>query len=670
MTRPSVVHSHQAQLRGTPLPLGATFTDGGMNFSIYSSSSKLALLLFESSDPTSPAHVVELDPTQNRTGSVWHTVIPWARPGILYAYQIHPESPLILDPYAKALFTPTEWGQFPLPYSPLCATLPKKEFDWGDDRHPRISRKELVIYEMHARGFTQDPSSKTMHPGTFLGIVEKLHYLKKLGINAVECLPVTEFNERENRMFSPTTGQPLLNYFGYAPVNFFCPMRRYSPAAMDPITAFKTFVKACHAEGIEVILDLVYNHTFEGGGNTAVASFRSLDQEGYYLFNEAGEDLNFSGCGHTFYANHPIAAELILDSLRYWVVEMHIDGFRFDLASVFYRGKTGAHLEYSPLVEAISDDPILTGTKLIAEAWDSAGLYQVGGFYSGARWSEWNGWYRDTVRKFIKGSPDTKKDFATAVSGSQNLYGSGRSPKCSVNFVTCHDGFTLMDLVSYHEKHNLPNGEENRDGTDCNESWNCGEEGPSENGTVLALREQQRRNFMLALMVSQGTPMLLMGDEYGHTKQGNNNTWCQDNRLNWFLWDLLQQDEPFHHYVSSLIWFRRNHPLLGREDFLSERDVQWHGAFPYQPGWDDPNPYLGWSLLDANGLHSIYAGFNPGTAAQTIQLPELPAGNTWCWVVNTNYTAPHDFFSQQMPTVVDSSNITLAPYSAILLSCQ
>ncbi len=500
---------------------------------------------------------------------------------------------------------------------------------------------------MHVRGFTRDDSSKVQHPGTYLGLIEKIPYLKELGVNAVELLPIHEFNEKEAVQINPLTKQKLCNYFGYSTVNFFSPMNRYASQSNQDkaLIEFKTMVRELHKNGIEVILDVVYNHTFEGNHQGPVLSFRGFDAPAYYMIDAQGNYLNFSGVGNTVNCNHPVSWELILQSLRYWVTEMHVDGFRFDLASILTRGENGAPLAYPPMVEAISRDPILSHTKLIAEAWDAGGLYQVGGFYHGTRWSEWNGKYRDVVRRFIKGTPGHKMAFATALCGSQDLYGWGRAPICSVNFITAHDGFSLADLVTYNEKHNESNGEENRDGFDHNDSWNCGIEGHSLNKKIVNLRERQIRNFHFALMISQGIPMVLMGDEYAHTRHGNNNTWCQDNELNWFLWNRLDIRPGFNRFFRSLIQFRKDHPLLKRETFLEDKDITWHGITPDKPEWGNENHLVAFTLNSDQGP-DIYIAFNAGHILQTLTIPPAGTGKNWFWVVNTYNTSPEDFFDE------------------------
>lgn len=658
--------------RGTPFPFGATFTRKGTNFAIAAKDAeKVSLVLFDENHPETPFKEYVLDPEVNKTGDVWHIGIEGLPDCFLYGYRVtlpEKEPLLLLDPYAKIVASDPQWRNFQKPYRPLGKVVKSEPFDWQGDKSPNIPSKDLIIYEMHVRGFTQDPTSEVSQPGTYLGVIEKIPYLKELGINALELLPIYEFNENEALQTNPKTKERLCNYFGYSTVNFFSTMIRYASDSHHDraLIEFKTMVRELHKSGIEVILDVVYNHTFEGNEQGPILSFRGLDKQSYYMINQEGQYLNFSGCGNTFNANHPITRELILTSLRYWVTEMHVDGFRFDLASALTRSDNGTPLSNAPIIEAISLDPILSKVKLIAEAWDAAGLYQVGGFYPGNRWSEWNGRYRDVVRRFIKGTSDQKTAFATALCGSQDLYGWRNSPLCSINFVTAHDGFSLADLVSFNEKHNLNNGEHNKDGFDHNDSWNCGVEGHSKNKKVVTLRERQIRNFHLALMISQGIPMLLMGDEYAHSRHGNNNTWCQDNELNWFLWNRFDNRPGFFRFFRSLIQYRKEHPLFKKETFLTDQDITWHGLEPFKPDWGNDNHFVAFTLNDENGPQ-IYVAFNAGHTMQTITLPPPGEGKVWRWVVNTHHSSPQDFLDEDKRTKVNSPFIRIPSYTAILL---
>ena len=428
---------------------------------------------------------------------------------------------------------------------------------------------------------------------------------------------------------------------------------------------FTTLVRELHRHEIEVILDVVFNHTAEGGITGPTYSFKGIDNPIYYLL-EGDKYANYTGCGNTFNCNHPVVIQLILDCLRYWVLRMHVDGFRFDLASILLRGKQGQPLENSPLVEAMSGDPVLAATKLIAEPWDAVGMYNVGTFYpQEVRWSEWNGKYRDSVRAYIKGSPAVKGLFTTRVCGSQDFY-YNRTPQASLNFVTCHDGFTLHDLVSYDRKHNEGNGEHNQDGTNDNESWNCGVEGETDSKPILELRERQMRNFHLALMISLGIPMVHMGDEYGHTKRGNNNTWCQDNELNWFLWDQLEHSS-FTRYFKLLNQFRHATPLLKRTEFLDRKDVIFHGPEPLKPDWSPENLFIAFTLVDHEEGKDIYAAFNAKDTPQIVEFPAPPEGTAWHMIVNTGLPSPREIVEEEQAPPLDNLLLKMAPFSAVLL---
>jgi isoamylase len=509
---------------GSPLPFGISFQPNGVNFSLFSkNATAVTLNLFLPKD-SEPIYEIPLDPEINKTGDVWHIFVENISDGLHYAYNVdgpfdqekghHFDSKkLVIDPYARALSSNSEWGTDEK--MPLRGILLKPaSLDWEKDKPPNIPMEEMIIYEMHVRGFTRDPSSRISHPGTFLGVIEKIPHLKALGINVVELLPIHAFNECENILINPKTKERLFNYWGYSTINFFAPMNKYATDKHQAIREFRAMVSALHKAGIEIILDVVFNHTAEGGENGPTISFKGIEHSIYYMLGAKGELLNFSGCGNTFNCNHPVARELIRTSLRYWVSEMHVDGFRFDLASILGRATDGTPLSSPPLLELIALDPVLANTKLIAEAWDAGGLYQVGSFPSWGVWAEWNGKYRDVVRRFIKGTPNMTGAFVTAICGSSDLYSKGRTPAHSINFITAHDGFSLADLVAYNEKHNLENGENNRDGNNQNDSWNCGTEGPTDNKKILELRERQMRNFHVALMVSLGVQMILMGDEY------------------------------------------------------------------------------------------------------------------------------------------------------------
>lgn len=635
------------------------------------------------------------------------------------------------------------------------AVLPSavEEFDWEGDKPLQRPMEDLIIYEAHVRGFTADASSRVKHPGTYLGLVEKLDYLKALGVTAIELMPVHEFNELE--YYRVDSAVQRYNFWGYSTVGYFAPMTRYSAALADAkagaasaaaaaaINEFKTFVKESHRRGIEVILDVVFNHTAEGNENGLTISFRGIDNRVYYMLAPGGECYNYSGCGNTFNCNHPVARQFIIDCLKYWVEEMHVDGFRFDLASIMTRAhstwypsepvtpatdeeedeeeavwlgydsdgttpsavpspssflgqgdwtdseedgrraapfsqgavvdergimtdgagvSTGTPLTDPPLIAAISADPVLSKTKLIAEAWDCDGLYQVGAFpHYGGKWSEWNGTFRDATRQFIKGTDGNWTGaFASALCGSPNIYinepgehdwwgNNGgrkwkgqRGPTASINFVTAHDGFTLVDLVSYNEKHNEANGEENRDGESHNLSWNCGAEGPTDDEAVRSLRRRQTRNFMAALLLSHGVPMLLMGDEYGHSKGGNNNTYCHDTLFNYFDWEAAKRDEDgLLRFTRHMISLRKAHNELRRSTYVNDNDVQWHGITPEEPDWSETSRFLALTLRKPEGRGGLYVAFNTGHVPQMVTLPRWD-GRVWQPVVDTGKAAPFD----------------------------
>lgn len=659
---------------GTPYPLGATKQSNGWNFAIYAKeTSSLSLILLDIS--ASIVKEIPLDAQSNRTGNVWHILLAnLPEKQLCYAYSVtYPKetqlSPKILsDPFAKVLQGSHVWGKTKGPFYPLALLPDLPSFDWENDRSPQTPMKDTIIYEMHVRGFTQHPSSHVKHRGTYLGLIEKIPHLVDLGITAVELLPIHEFNECEYSRRNPSTHEQLYNYWGYSTVNFFSPMQRYA-SSDEPFAAdheFKTMVKALHKAGIEVILDVVFNHTAEGSILGPTLSYRGLDPNTYYIIDSQGHYRDFSGCGNTFNCNHPIAMELIIQSLRFWVTERHVDGFRFDLATIFMRDGHGDLALPSPLLNAITADPILSETKLIAEPWDAGGLYKVGSFaLPGTRWAEWNGSYRDDIRSFIRGDSRAKNLFATRLCGSQDIYGKGLTPFASVNFVTCHDGFSLADLVSYNHKHNLANGENNRDGTNDNRSWNCGAEGPTEDLEIADIRQRQMRNFHVALMLSKGIPMLLMGDEYGHTKQGNNNAWCQDNELNWFLWDDLE-NIPFYRFYKKLIQFRKKHLQLNKDAFLTEKDIIWHGSDGNAPKWDQDNKFVAFTLVDSLHREDLYVAFNASDQDVSTTLPNSSKGKHWHWIVATHHNPPEDFYDE-LKSPLAQSKIAMPPYSSVVL---
>eukprot|EP00271_Cylindrocystis_brebissonii_P014372 TRINITY_DN35711_c0_g1_i1.p1 TRINITY_DN35711_c0_g1~~TRINITY_DN35711_c0_g1_i1.p1 ORF type:complete len:914 (-),score=89.55 TRINITY_DN35711_c0_g1_i1:950-3463(-) len=682
--------------RGSASPFGATARDNGVNFAVQSSSATtISLCLFTEDDLQKGVVSTEvpLHPILNRTGNVWHIFLPGLSKKLLYGYRVDgkylPEeglrfdaSKVVLDPYAKVVVGRREYGVpgyegdcWPQMAGMVPAPEDEDEFDWEGDSPPKIPQKDLVIYEMHVRGFTRHRSSGVQHPGTYLGLVEKLPHLKALGINAIELMPVHDFNELEYYSYNPGTGDHKVNFWGYSTINFFSPMTRYAAAGISDcgrgaLREFKTLVKEAHRLGMEVIMDVVFNHTAEGNEMGPTLSFRGLDNRVYYMIAPMGEFYNYSGCGNTLNCNHPVVRRFIVDCLRYWVLEMHIDGFRFDLAAILTRASslwdkqavfgspfvlegdtvtTGTPLSEPPLVDMISNDPVLRSVKLIAEAWDAGGLYQVGNFPHWGVWSEWNGQFRDTVRQFIKGTDSLVGAFAQMLCGSPNIYQEGgRKPWHSINFVTAHDGFSLVDAVSYNEKHNLPNGENNNDGENHNCTWNCGEEGELVSRGVQRLRQRQMRNFMLALMLSQGVPMVTMGDEYGHTKGGNNNTYCHDSDLNYFRWDKASADpHGFNRFYSLLVNFRRKTECLGLDDFPTAERLTWHGLNPEAPDWSASSRFIAFTIRDAD-LGEMYVAFNASHVPALAVLPDRP-GHRWRPLVDTAKPAPYDFLADDLP---------------------
>jgi isoamylase len=665
---------------GYPLPFGVSKHTHGMNFSVFSKhATAVCLCLFKPQEEL-PCVEIALDPKKNKTGDVWHIFVESIPEDYCYGYRVDgPYDPLkgyyfdkraiLLDPFAKSVVSSNVWGSLhgnPKEHITRGVVYPVRAFDWGQDAPPNIPLKDLIIYEMHVRSFTQDPSSKVAHAGTFLGMIEKIPYLKSLGVNAVELMPIHEFSENDNINKTPE-GKSLYQYWGYSTVNFFSPMNRFGTNPNTTIDEFKMLVKELHANGIEVILDVVYNHTSEGNQSGPMVSYKGLENPTYYLLGPNGEYYNFSGCGNTFNCNNPAVQELIHESLRYWVTEMRVDGFRFDLASVLVRDHDGIPLANPPIVQRISLDPVLSSTKLIAEAWDAGGLYQVGSFPGYGRWAEWNGRYRDEVRRFLKGTDRELGNFATRLTGSEDLYGKGRFPYHSINFITAHDGFTLRDLVSYNQKHNEGNGENNRDGTNDNESWNCGAEGPTEDPAIIELRERQMRNFHVALMVSQGVPMILMGDEYGHTRNGNNNSWCQDDRLNWFQWDTLEKNGAFFRFYQKMIAFRKAHPALCNKSFLKDKDITWHGKDYFKPDWNPKNRLIAFTLHDVENNYSLYVAFNAHFEHISFRVPAGDAAIPWKIIVDTSKASPEDFVDEEKAAIHLLPNYILPPHSTLIM---
>ncbi|KAL6778753.1 ISA3 [Auxenochlorella protothecoides x Auxenochlorella symbiontica] len=652
---------------GSASPLGASPAEGGVNFALAAPHATAVTLCLYNAD-NSPLQELKL----HSTGDVWHGLVDGLPlSGILYGFRVSgaegPDSPyrwddtrVLLDPYARLVAGRARFGQrderegFQERLGSLFRgtfDFEAEPFDWGpgeETGRPDIATKDLVIYELPLRCFTASPTSGLPEGerGGFLGLKDKIPHLKELGINAVELLPLFEYDELEFQR-SPNPRDHMVNVWGYSHLSFFAPMSRFAADGGGPLAAdreLKEMVKALHAAGIQVIVDVVYNHTAEGGDDDPyLLSWRGINAGVYYQQDPASHAiLNFSGCGNTVAANHPLVQDQILTSLRWWVEEYHVDGFRFDLAPCLCRGQDGEPLATPPAIEAMSKDPMLSKVKLIAEPWD-LGLYMVGSFPNWDSWKEWNGQYRDDVRRFIKGDAGFKQKFATRLAGSSDLYNyNKRKASDSINFVIAHDGFTLADSVAYNEKHNDANGEFNRDGTNDNFSWNCGVEGETSDPGVLALRARQMRNLHLALMLSQGTPMILAGDEYAQTRHGNNNYYGHDTELTHYDWEKLEEAKQsgWFRFYAGLIHFRTGHPLLGRDKFLGPQDVTWH-----ESSWEDPESrFLAFTLHDrGQGGGDIYAAFNAHGFSVDVDLPLPPPGQRWARVVDTNLPSPRDF---------------------------
>ncbi len=540
------------------------------------------------------------------------------------------------------------------------------------DSPPKHSASDTVIYETHVRGFTIHSSSDVARPGTFAGLIEKIPYLQDLGVTAIELMPVLEFNENESQLLNPISGEKLKNYWGYNPVAYFAPKQSYSFEGSHWLQTveFREMVKAFHRAGIEVILDIVLNHTAENDELGPTICLRGIENSIFYMLqeNECRYYKDFTGVGNTLNANHPVVREFVTSVLRYWVMHMHVDGFRFDLASVLGRDEHGNILRDAPLLEGIAEDPILRDVKIIAEAWDAGGAYQVGDF-STRRWTEWNGQFRDDVRRFWVGEAGMTGLFARRICGSSDLYqNSGKGPARSLNFVTCHDGFTLNDLVSYRQKDNYENGELSRDGTDANYSDNCGVEGPSEDPAVEGMRNRLIKNFLLTLFISRGVPMLLGGDEFRRTQRGNNNAYCQDNEVSWFDWGLLEKHKEIHRFTRGMIAFRRDHPVLRRENFYTDADIKWFAPDGAAPDWADQRQKSFACLILGQTEPDLFLLFNADSRSVDFSIPALPAGKIWRLAVDTSRAAPDDFFETgKRPSFQGEAGFRLEPRSSAIL---
>jgi isoamylase len=655
--------------KGHPHPLGATVQPDGVNFSVFSEhATGIDLLLFSAHDSPQPSQVIRLDPRVNKTFHFWHVFVRGLPAGSHYAYRAdgpwQPDSgkrfnrnKVLLDPYSRGN-TDALWKREDacglednVASSMRSVVIDTSGYDWEGDRPLATPAEDTIIYEMHAAGFTKSPTSGVRHPGTFDGIREKIPYLKDLGITAVELLPVFDFDE--TAVLRAHESRPLYNFWGYSTISFFAPQCAYcvDPLTGAHLTEFRDMVKALHRAGIEVILDVVFNHTDEGNQFGPTISFRGFENTIYYFLVPWDKQyyFDYTGCGNTLNCNHPIVQKLIIECLRHWVRETHVDGFRFDLGSVLARGEDGRPLEHPPVVWQIELDDQLADSKVIAEAWDAAGLYQIGHF-PGDRWAEWNGRYRDDIRRFVKGDPGLAGAVASRIGGSADLYQEhGELPINSINFVTCHDGFTLNDLVSYNQKHNEANGEGNRDGSTDNLSWNCGIEGDTDDPVVEALRLRQMKNFAAILLLSRGVPMFTAGDEVRRTQKGNNNAYCQDNEISWFDWSLVDKNRELLRFWKGLTALRKRHSALRSKNFfrgeVNERgvpDVSWHGCLLNQPGWDDPGSrVLAFTLGGHNGEPDLHVMLNMHWGSLDFEVPAI-GGRQWFMTVDTSKPSPGD----------------------------
>lgn len=631
---------------------GATAIPGGVNFTVHSrGATAIELVLFERK-ASKPFAVIPF-PKHYRIGNVYSMIVFKLNiEEFEYAYRVDgPYAPqqgqlfdrtkYLLDPYAKAVTGQSQWRVEAPAGQHYKARVVKDDFDWGDRVQPLIPMQDLVIYELHVRGFTQDESSGVSCPGTFAGLMEKIPYLLELGVNAVELMPIFEFDEMLDAR--EVDGEQLCNYWGYSTVSFFAPNTSYTAHKEynREGNELKNLISAFNQHGIEVYLDVVFNHTAEGNEYGPFFSFKGFDNNIYYMLTPDGHYYNFSGCGNTLNCNQPIVQQMILDCLRYWVTTYRVDGFRFDLASILGRNEEGSPMIKPPLLQALAFDPILADVKLIAEAWDAGGLYQVGNFPSWNRWAEWNGRYRDDIRRYLKGDEGMAYAAALRISGSEDLYEPQNRQNASVNFITCHDGFTLYDMFCYNEKHNEKNGWDNTDGANDNNSWNCGVEGETDDPAIQALRRRMMRNACALLFASRGIPMFLAGDEFGNTQFGNNNAYCQDNKVSWLDWRLLEKNRDVFAFFKYMIQFRKDHPILRSNmswGYAGVPDVSYHGVTPWQESFEDYDHYVGvmFAGRERGGKPDIvYVASNAYWEALTVELPGLPEGLAWVPVVNT-----------------------------------
>ncbi len=677
---------------GQSFPLGATVTNGGVNFSLFTrSATGVELLFFDKENDAESTRVISIDPVTNRTYHYWHVFVPGVGPGQIYGYRV--KGPLLpgegmrfdptkvlLDPYGRGVVVPKNFSRDAASKAGDNASTAMKSvvvdprtYDWEGDTPLNRPSSRTIIYEMHLQGFTRAPSSGVSEQkrGTFAGLIEKIGYLKQLGITAVELLPVFQFDAQD-------CPSGLVNYWGYAPVSFFAPHQAYSSRQdlFGPVDEFRDMVKALHRAGIEIILDVVFNHTAEGGHDGPTLSFRGIENSVYYILEEdLSRYANYSGTGNTLNTNHPIVRRMILDSLRYWVGEMHVDGFRFDLASILARDSSGQWMADPPALWDIESDPALAGTKLIAEAWDAGGLYQVGSFV-GESWKEWNGRFRDDVRSFLRGEEHSVARFADRLLGSPLVYGhEQRDAEQSVNFVTCHDGFTLNDLVSFNHKRNEANGENNRDGANDNRSWNCGVEGPADEPEVENLRNRQVKNFLTVTILSLGVPMILMGDEVRRTQRGNNNAYCQDNEISWFDWTLVERHSDVQRFTRLLIERRllrdtaHEFERVSLNELIRKANKAWHGVKLNQPDWSHHSHCIAFTAEIRRQKLFFHLIFNAYWEPLEFELPTVGEGrgNTWRRWIDTSLDSPNDIVDWRAAPLIAGQTYRSGPRSVVVL---
>ena len=701
---------------GAPHPSGASLKKGGVNFSIFSrNGTSVHLHIFANECDAEPTVTIPLDPEKNKTGDIWHVFVEGLKANALYLYTIEgpfePENghrfnnkTYLLDPYAKALTNTSFFNSLPYGYTPVstkediekttmlkadtfpkCVVINDEEFDWEGDTPLNYPLRNTILYETHLKGFTKSPSSNVKKKGTYKGLIEKIPYLKELGITSVELLPIHEFDEYENTNTNPKTGTRLTNYWGYSTMSFFAPKTSYA-ANKNPgksVNEFKEMVRELHKNGIEVILDIVFNHTAEGNENGPTLNFKGIDNSIYYILEDDNKQWykNYSGCGNTFNCNHPVVRNFIIDCLIYWVCEMHVDGFRFDLGSILGRDQNGRLMENPPMLERIAEEPVLRNTKIIAEAWDAGGAYQVGNF-PGGRWAEWNDRFRDDFRRYWKGDSHCINGAATRLTGSSDLYlRDGRKPFHSINYLTSHDGFTLNDLVSYERKRNEENGESNRDGTDNNESSNYGFEGKTTNKHIESLRMQQIKNFIMSLFLSQGTPMLLCGDEFRHTQRGNNNSYCQDNEISWIDWTYKEKYSEIFEFTKKAIRFRLKHPAFSRPEFFRGEDISknnmldisWYNENGSAFDWSKDNDILAClidgskaEILHTNDDNNFYILLNASNNNKLVTIPFVNK-TQWYRIVDSALKAPDDFVEEGTGVLIEKNGTYLVQSKSIVV---